>query len=186
MTGGRDSVCRVWDMRTKVRSCCSRHNAHRCLPFVHQHTATVCPVVHPMCPPTDFAGLSDASLCCTAQVQVHCLSGHDDTVASILTQATDPQVPPLLQHRRHALHSVTFIRGIPAAKPQCKDEQGHTSATLAGCPRPEGGACMAAGHHRLARQDHPALGHQGGSPQDHGDPHLPQEIGQQRSISLTL
>lgn len=26
------------------------------------------------------------------QVQVHCLSGHDDTVASILTQATDPQV----------------------------------------------------------------------------------------------
>ena len=42
MTGGRDSVCRVWDMRTKV--------------------------------------------------QAHCLSGHDDTVASILAQSTDPQV----------------------------------------------------------------------------------------------
>lgn len=42
MTGGRDSVCRVWDMRTKV--------------------------------------------------QVHCLSGHDQTVCSILSQATDPQV----------------------------------------------------------------------------------------------
>ena len=26
------------------------------------------------------------------QVQVHCLTGHDDTVASILTQSTDPQV----------------------------------------------------------------------------------------------
>lgn len=43
MTGGRDSVCRVWDMRTKV--------------------------------------------------QIHCLSGHDDTVCSILSQPTDPQVP---------------------------------------------------------------------------------------------
>jgi pleiotropic regulator 1 len=41
-TGGRDSVCRVWDMRTKV--------------------------------------------------QIHCLSGHDETVCSILTQGTDPQV----------------------------------------------------------------------------------------------
>ena len=45
MTGGRDSCCRVWDMRTKV--------------------------------------------------QVHCLTGHDDTVCSILTQSTDPQVCPL-------------------------------------------------------------------------------------------
>ena len=26
--------------------------------------------------------------------QVHCLSGHDETVASILTQGSDPQVPP--------------------------------------------------------------------------------------------
>lgn len=42
MTGGRDSVCRVWDMRSKV--------------------------------------------------QVHCLSGHDNTVCSILTEPTDPQV----------------------------------------------------------------------------------------------
>jgi len=42
MTGGRDSVCRVWDMRTKV--------------------------------------------------QVHCLSGHDQTVCSILSEAPDPQV----------------------------------------------------------------------------------------------
>lgn len=42
MTGGRDSVCRVWDMRSKV--------------------------------------------------QVHCLTGHDDTVCSILSQGTDPQV----------------------------------------------------------------------------------------------
>ena len=41
MTGGRDAVCRVWDMRTKV--------------------------------------------------QVHCLSGHDDTVCSILAQGVDPQ-----------------------------------------------------------------------------------------------
>lgn len=41
MTGGRDSVCRVWDIRTKV--------------------------------------------------QVHCLSGHDETVASIITQGTTPQ-----------------------------------------------------------------------------------------------
>jgi hypothetical protein len=65
----------------------------------------------PCAPQTDFAGLSDVSLCCTAQVQVHCLSGHDDTVASILTQATDPQVPPLLQHRHHALHSVTYYQG---------------------------------------------------------------------------
>lgn len=39
--GGRDSTCRVWDMRTKL--------------------------------------------------QVHCLSGHDSTVCSILTQGTDPQ-----------------------------------------------------------------------------------------------
>jgi len=44
MTGGRDSVCRVWDMRSKV--------------------------------------------------QVHCLTGHDDTVCSILSQGTDPQVTP--------------------------------------------------------------------------------------------
>ena len=42
MTGGRDSVCRVWDMRSKV--------------------------------------------------QAHVLSGHDDTVCSILSQASDPQV----------------------------------------------------------------------------------------------
>ena len=42
MTGGRDSVCRVWDMRTKV--------------------------------------------------QVHCLTGHENTVCSILTQPVDPQV----------------------------------------------------------------------------------------------
>ena len=42
--GGRDSVCRVWDMRTKV--------------------------------------------------QVHCLSGHDDTVASILANPTSPEVLP--------------------------------------------------------------------------------------------
>ena len=42
MTGGRDAVCRIWDMRTKV--------------------------------------------------QVHCLSGHDDTVCSILSQGVDPQV----------------------------------------------------------------------------------------------
>lgn len=47
MTGGRDSVCRVWDMRSKV--------------------------------------------------QAHVLSGHDDTVCSILSQASDPQVnPPFL------------------------------------------------------------------------------------------
>ena len=45
MTGGRDSVCRVWDMRTKV--------------------------------------------------QVHCLTGHDDTVCSILSQPTDPQASSL-------------------------------------------------------------------------------------------
>ena len=42
MTGGRDSVCRVWDMRSKV--------------------------------------------------QAHVLSGHEDTVCSILSQASDPQV----------------------------------------------------------------------------------------------
>ena len=42
MTGGRDSVCRVWDMRSKV--------------------------------------------------QAHVLTGHDDTVCSILSQPTDPQV----------------------------------------------------------------------------------------------
>lgn len=42
MTGGRDSVCRVWDMRSKV--------------------------------------------------QIHCLSGHSATVASILPSATDPQI----------------------------------------------------------------------------------------------
>lgn len=44
MSGGRDSVCRVWDMRTKV--------------------------------------------------QVHCLSGHEDSVSSIITNPTDPQVRP--------------------------------------------------------------------------------------------
>ena len=44
--GGRDSVCRVWDMRTKV--------------------------------------------------QVHCLAGHDDTVASILANPTSPEVCCLL------------------------------------------------------------------------------------------
>lgn len=42
MTGGRDSVCRIWDMRTKL--------------------------------------------------QIFCLSGHDNTVCSILTRPTDPQV----------------------------------------------------------------------------------------------
>ena len=42
MTGGRDSVCRVWDMRSKV--------------------------------------------------QAHVLTGHDDTVCSILSQGSDPQV----------------------------------------------------------------------------------------------
>ena len=50
MTGGRDSVCRVWDMRTKVRSCCSRHNAHRSMHCMHPQTAIVCPTVHPLCP----------------------------------------------------------------------------------------------------------------------------------------
>eukprot|EP00955_Chlamydomonas_euryale_P101057 365321-Chlamydomonas_euryale.AAC.24 len=30
--------------------------------------------------------------CC--RVQVHCLSGHEQTVCSILTQPTDPQVRP--------------------------------------------------------------------------------------------
>jgi pleiotropic regulator 1 len=34
MTGGRDSVCRVWDMRTKARSSCSRPRAHICVPSV--------------------------------------------------------------------------------------------------------------------------------------------------------
>lgn len=42
MTGGRDSTCRVWDMRTKL--------------------------------------------------QVFALSGHTNTVAAIVSQATDPQV----------------------------------------------------------------------------------------------
>ena len=42
MTGGRDSVCRVWDIRTKS--------------------------------------------------QIFCLTGHDNTVCSILTQNADPQV----------------------------------------------------------------------------------------------
>ena len=41
---------------------------------------------------------------CPAQVQVHCLTGHDDTVASILTQSTDPQVTSLsYQGPWHAL-----------------------------------------------------------------------------------
>lgn len=54
MTGGRDAVCRVWDMRTKV--------------------------------------------------QVHCLSGHDDTVCSILSQGVDPQArrPLLCAPAQHA------------------------------------------------------------------------------------
>jgi hypothetical protein len=29
-----------------------------------------------------------------SKVQVHCLTGHDDTVCSILSQGTDPQVTP--------------------------------------------------------------------------------------------
>lgn len=45
MTGGRDSVCRVWDMRSKV--------------------------------------------------QAHVLSGHEDTVCSILSQGSDPQASHL-------------------------------------------------------------------------------------------
>ena len=48
MTGGRDSVCRVWDMRSKV--------------------------------------------------QAHVLTGHDDTVCSILSQPTDPQVTTSIYH----------------------------------------------------------------------------------------
>ncbi len=54
MTGGRDAVCRVWDMRTKV--------------------------------------------------QVHCLSGHDDTVCSILSQGVDPQARPALSPRNPPPH----------------------------------------------------------------------------------
>jgi pleiotropic regulator 1 len=42
MTGGRDSTCRLWDMRSRV--------------------------------------------------QVHCMSGHQSTVASILSHGADPQV----------------------------------------------------------------------------------------------
>jgi len=42
VTGGRDAVARVWDMRSKH--------------------------------------------------QIHCLSGHDNTVGAILTKGTDPQV----------------------------------------------------------------------------------------------
>ena len=42
MTGGRDAVARVWDMRTKH--------------------------------------------------QIHCLTGHDNTVGAILTKGVDPQV----------------------------------------------------------------------------------------------
>lgn len=30
--------------------------------------------------------------CCASRMQVHCLTGHDDTVCSILSQGTDPQV----------------------------------------------------------------------------------------------
>ena len=49
MTGGRDSVCRVWDMRSKV--------------------------------------------------QAHALTGHEDTVCSILSQGSDPQVRLMLEWR---------------------------------------------------------------------------------------
>lgn len=57
LTGGRDSVCRVWDMRTKV--------------------------------------------------QVHCLSGHDETVADILANTTRPEVSmPLLTAVTYASSSI--------------------------------------------------------------------------------
>ena len=42
------------------------------------------------------SGAPHGAACCGAAAQVHCLSGHEETVASILTQGTDPQVrrPP--------------------------------------------------------------------------------------------
>lgn len=68
MTGGRDSVCRVWDMRSKV--------------------------------------------------QIHALSGHDDTVCSIISQSTDPQVwltSYTLRSREHPACSWT-IRDFDLSK----------------------------------------------------------------------
>lgn len=65
MTGGRDSVCRVWDMRTKL--------------------------------------------------QVHCLTGHQETVCSILTSRTDPQVcPGLSLFGKPCLISLRFVPFSPA------------------------------------------------------------------------
>ena len=89
MTGGRDSVCRVWDMRTKVCRLpepllCGNSPLH-----LDRDLAYFLSLIHEC-----VAAPLNMSLC-PAQVQVHCLTGHDDTVASILTQSTDPQVTSL-------------------------------------------------------------------------------------------
>lgn len=66
MTGGRDSTCRVWDMRTKL--------------------------------------------------QVFALSGHTNTVASVLTQPTDPQVRLLCCAALCTASGVVCVDGWMTAK----------------------------------------------------------------------
>ena len=50
-----------------------------------------CPVLRKLGHVTSAAGEGSSSQCGVRRMQVHCLTGHDDTVCSILTQSTDPQ-----------------------------------------------------------------------------------------------
>ena len=86
MTGGRDSVCRVWDMRSKVQ-------AH----VLTGHDDTVCSILSQPTDPQVSSQLGGARLACLTislllDAKTVSLTSHGDTVCSILSQPTDPQV----------------------------------------------------------------------------------------------
>ncbi len=115
---------------------------------------------------------------------MHCLTGHDDNVCSIISQATDPQARP---HSR-ALPSPSRVsrdadtdrlevhgrahRPI-GAKPCEPAAPENPTYTLHAAAPPQMQAGVRAGDHRLARQDHPAVGHPQAGHHGHAD--VPQE-----------
>lgn len=177
------AACRVRDIRTHQGS------PHpRTIPPIHTHK------------PSPLAACRVWDI--RTKVQVHCLSGHEDTVAAVLALPTDPQVPT---GRRGAACPCLFIiiKGVEGAARSGTDH-GRVLATacLLSQPLPcgsraaPGGTCRPRlerpavrgdrhvhvpfcplpclpGHHRQPRQDREAVGPAHG--QDAGHAHAPQE-----------
>lgn len=82
------------------------------------------------------------------QVQVHCLTGHEDTVASILTQSTDPQVSPLVNPQRIAKERMLNLTGVRESLIACclPDALGTAFCRL----QAKAAGAWTAGHHRVA------------------------------------